>query len=176
MMHRLPSLALLALACFPLLALAAPQDQSIISGPIHISDSWTWIDCGDPSDIIELHSIKVTPDPPQPGKNLTVAVTGYVRETIEEGAYADVTVKLGLVKLLQKEFDVCEEARNADASVRCPVDPGEYEVEQTVELPKEIPPAKFTIMVRGYTPEDEPMVCVDIKVDFMKKRPFPKIW
>jgi len=28
----------------------------------------------------------------------------------QDGAYADVTVKLGLVKLLQKRFDVCEEA------------------------------------------------------------------
>jgi hypothetical protein len=28
----------------------------------------------------------------------------------QEGAYADVTVKLGLIKLLQKRFDVCEEA------------------------------------------------------------------
>ena len=28
----------------------------------------------------------------------------------QEGAYADVVVKLGLVKLLTKRFDVCEEA------------------------------------------------------------------
>ena len=28
----------------------------------------------------------------------------------QEGAYADVTVKLGLIKLLQKQFDICEEA------------------------------------------------------------------
>lgn len=28
----------------------------------------------------------------------------------QDGAYADVTVKLGIVKLLQKEFDLCEEA------------------------------------------------------------------
>lgn len=28
----------------------------------------------------------------------------------QEGAYADVTVKVGLIKLLQKEFDLCEEA------------------------------------------------------------------
>lgn len=28
----------------------------------------------------------------------------------QEGAYADVTVKLGLIKLLQKEFDLCQEA------------------------------------------------------------------
>lgn len=35
---------------------------------------------------------------------------------IQEGAYADVVVKLGLVKLLTKTFDICEEAY-----VICPV-------------------------------------------------------
>ena len=30
--------------------------------------------------------------------------------SLQEGAYADVIVKIGLVKLLQKEFDLCEEA------------------------------------------------------------------
>jgi len=30
--------------------------------------------------------------------------------TSQEGAYADVLVKLGLIKLLQKKFDVCETA------------------------------------------------------------------
>jgi hypothetical protein len=29
---------------------------------------------------------------------------------LQEGSVADVTVKLGLIKLLQKTFDVCEEA------------------------------------------------------------------
>ena len=28
----------------------------------------------------------------------------------QEGAYADVVVKLGLIKLLHKEFDLCQEA------------------------------------------------------------------
>lgn len=28
----------------------------------------------------------------------------------QEGAYADVEVKLGLIKLLHKEFDLCQEA------------------------------------------------------------------
>lgn len=30
--------------------------------------------------------------------------------TTQDGAYADVTVKVGLIKLLQKEVDLCEEA------------------------------------------------------------------
>ena len=29
---------------------------------------------------------------------------------VQEGAYADVTVKMGLVKLLTKTFDLCDEA------------------------------------------------------------------
>lgn len=69
------------------------------------------------------------------------------------------TVKLGLVKLLQKRFDICQEAwvltissflfanrflmlkrsREADATVRCPVAPGSHTIEQKVKLPKEIP-------------------------------------
>lgn len=58
----------------------------------------------------QLKSITVSPDPPVPGKPLSVTAVADVLETIEEGAYADVLVKLGLIKLLQKRFDVCEEA------------------------------------------------------------------
>lgn len=62
-----------------------------------------------------------------------------------------------MIKLLQKEFDVCEEAyvkiswciatiltpsprRKANASIQCPVKEGTHKVTQTVTLPKEIPP------------------------------------
>lgn len=138
-------------------------------GPIRTMDSWSYVDCGLATDAIQLKSIKVSPDPPVPGKNLTVTVEGDVLETIEEGAYVDVTVKLGLIKLLQKEFDVCEEARHANASVQCPVQPGPYTVSETVELPQEIPKAKFSVMVRGYTVDDDDMLCLDLFVDFMKK-------
>jgi hypothetical protein len=66
-----------------------------------------------------------------------------------------VVVKVGVIKILQKEFDLCEEAcvlssysecpadrissRKAHASISCPVEKGEHTVEHTVELPKEIP-------------------------------------
>jgi ML domain len=80
----------------------------------------------------------------------------------QEGAYADVTVKLGVVKLLSKEFDLCEEAyvflvlpvfaiptgissrRNAELEVQCPVKEGDYLVEHTVALPKEIPKGELS--------------------------------
>jgi hypothetical protein len=69
----------------------------------------------------------------------------------------DVTVKLGLIKILHKQFDVCEEAcvssltlltlesdmacrRKSDVDIQCPVEKGPYNVTQTVALPREIPP------------------------------------
>ncbi|KAK6908146.1 phosphatidylglycerol/phosphatidylinositol transfer protein [Kwoniella mangroviensis CBS 8507] len=142
---------------------------TVKDGDVRTMDSWSYVDCGLATDAVQLKSIHVTPDPPVPGKNLTVEVEADVIEPIKEGAYADVTVKLGLIKLLQKQFDVCEEARNANATVQCPVSPGPYKVKQTVELPKEIPKAKFSVQVRGYTDTDEDMVCLDLFVDFMKR-------
>ncbi|KAK7064148.1 Phosphatidylglycerol/phosphatidylinositol transfer protein [Favolaschia claudopus] len=135
-----------------------------------LASAWEYTDCGLPTNPIQLDSIEISPDPPLPGKDLTVTAKGIVTEVIEEGATADVTVKLGLVKLLQKKFDVCEEARKANASISCPVQPGPYEVVQTVALPKEIPKAKFTVIVRGFTAESEEvdMLCLDLKIDFMK--------
>jgi len=153
-------------------ALTTPEQHPLaVSGPVRTTESWEWKSCGLETDAIQLDTIEVSPDPPQPGKDLTVKVTGTAQEVIQEGAYADVTVKLGLVKILTKTFYVCEEARNANATVQCPVQKGKYTVEQTVALPKEIPKAKFTVDVRGYTVDDEDMLCLQLKIDFLK-RPF----
>lgn len=57
-----------------------------------------------------MKSLTVKPDPPRPGEPLEITAKADVLEVIDEGAYANVLVKLGLVKLLQKRFDVCEEA------------------------------------------------------------------
>jgi hypothetical protein len=84
-----------------------------------------------------------------------------------------VLVKLGLIKLLQRKFDVCETASvrlressprsflaiaitdppvflilisaENNATIQCPVVPGVYEIVQTVELPKEIPKGPYPI-------------------------------
>ncbi|KLT39230.1 vacuole protein [Cutaneotrichosporon oleaginosum] len=139
-------------------------------GPVYTFDSWRYVDCGLPTDPLQIESIELTPDPPKPGKALEVKVKASAIEKIEEGAYADVTVKLGLIKLLQKQFDLCEEARNANASVQCPVEKGDYTVVQKVDLPKEIPKAKFVVNVRAYTADDDDLACLDLIVDFMQPK------
>lgn len=60
--------------------------------------------------------------------------------------------------------------RNANATVQCPVAPGPYEVTQTVDLPREIPHAKFTVGIHGFNADEKDMLCATIVVDFMKGR------
>lgn len=118
-----------------------------------------------------MKSISLSPDPPKPGQDLTVTVVGTAQQRVEDGAYANVVVKLGLIRLLTKTFDVCDEARNANATIQCPIEQGDYTVVETVALPKEIPQAKFTVNVNGYTVDDDDMLCLNLNVDFMKKFP-----
>ncbi|KAF8832417.1 hypothetical protein HHX47_DHR1001974 [Lentinula edodes] len=168
-MTILRSSVIASLCLFSLTSAASSVTQTPLDAVENFSDKWSWKDCGMETDPIRIQSIEISPDPPLPGKPLTVKVTGTASEVIEEGATADVTVKLGLIKLLSKTFDVCEEARNANASVQCPVEKGQYVVEQTVDLPKEIPPAKFIIHIDGYTVDVDDLMCMDLTIDFTKK-------
>merc|ERR1712000_323488 len=124
-------------------------------GGVHASTTWEFTDCGNPSDVVTIKSLEVKPDPPRPGEKLTIYASGTVHELVEEGAYADVVVKLGLIKLLTRRFDVCEELSKANATLQCPIQPGEYTIEQSVDLPREIPRAKFLVQARAFTQEPE---------------------
>ncbi|KAK3180440.1 hypothetical protein K4F52_008168 [Lecanicillium sp. MT-2017a] len=135
------------------------------------AESWSYEDCGAPDDVLQLESISVKPDPPVPGKDVAITVTGTVRDTIADGAYVDLTVKLGLIKILKKELDICEEARKANSTVQCPVVPGKYTVTHTISLSRNIPWARYKIDVGGYTVDDDPLLCAQISVDFTKQFP-----
>lgn len=142
-MARFAFLAVLLTACASI-ASAIPSQEPLND----LSDKWHWTDCGmglersslrhhvftytyspgNPTDPLRVTSISISPDPPKPGEELTVTVTGEATTTIEasgrphmpsgkaislpsqDGAYADVAVKVGRIKILQKEFDLCDEA------------------------------------------------------------------
>ncbi|KNE90694.1 hypothetical protein PSTG_15874 [Puccinia striiformis f. sp. tritici PST-78] len=126
-------------------------------------------DCGLDTDPLTISSIKIDPSPPKAGQNLTVRATGTIRRLIEDGAYAVVTVNVGLVRLLQKTFDVCEELRKADVSLQCPMEPGDFDIAYEITLPKEIPPVTYRIDALAYTTDDDDMACANFSVDFSRK-------
>lgn len=80
---------------------------------------------GDDDYILDIKDITLTPPNPQPGEELLIEATGYLKERVDFGAYAHVTVALNRrLVLLRKTFDLCEEMENNDAEIKCPVEPG----------------------------------------------------
>ncbi|EJU04326.1 hypothetical protein DACRYDRAFT_20895 [Dacryopinax primogenitus] len=168
LLNYLAFATLAAAAAWNPLQLVLPQEQAQVQVPA----TWAWKDCGDESFLVNVQTLEVSPDPPEPGKPLTLHGTGKVNGLIEDGAYANVLVKAGYVIILKKRFDLCEEAVNNNFTVQCPIDEGYHEITQTVELPREIPKFKYAIQIRGFTADEEDMTCLDITIDFKQPKPF----
>ncbi|WFD25608.1 hypothetical protein MNAN1_000571 [Malassezia nana] len=130
--------------------------------------SWTWTPCDYADAAVSVYSIETDPDPPVKGQNLTVRGVGDVYTTISEGATLDVQVRLGLLRVFTQKLDLCEVLRENNVTVQCPIAPGHYDVNHTVYLPREIPPAKFGIHVLGQTQDGELMTCLDFTVSFIR--------
>lgn len=85
------------------------------------------MDAGDETYGVEIKDITLTPSFPEPGKELLIEAEGTVKDAILDGAIVQVTVKLGLVTLIRKTFDLCEEMEKNDV-LNCPVEKGDIKV------------------------------------------------
>jgi hypothetical protein len=117
-------------------------------------------------DTIHITSVDLDPNPPKAGQPLVIKAKGTVDEEIDEGAYVQLTVKYGLIRLISTKADLCEQIGNVDLS--CPVKPGEIEVVKSVDLPKEIPPGKYTVLADVYSSEGEKITCLTATVVFSR--------
>jgi hypothetical protein len=57
-------------------------------------------------------------------------------ETVPNGTQIEVVVKYGVIQMIKKKFDFCEQVQEIDE--KCPVAPGEKVFNKVVALPKEI--------------------------------------
>ncbi|MEU9045894.1 MULTISPECIES: ML domain-containing protein [unclassified Kitasatospora] len=139
---------------------------------------WDYTNAGSPTDPLQINGITVTPDPPAPGQTSVFTVNATVQEPIADGAYVDVTVKLGLIKVLTKQFDLLAELRGEGSlKLACdtsdgksPIPKGDTRLTLTLDLPRETPQAKFNVAVRGFTVDDDDLLALDVKIDFLKSR------
>lgn len=123
--------------------------------------SWKYLPTAFVYNLINLYNCR--------GQDLTIKVKFRAPKVIENGATADILVKMGLVKFLKISVDICEELRDKNATMQCPIEAGEHTFEHTTLLPKEIPRTKFFIDISGFTAEDENMFCTNFAVDFMTR-------
>ncbi|CEP61226.1 sterol transporter LALA0_S02e09582g [Lachancea lanzarotensis] len=121
----------------------------------------------DEKQVLDIKLVNLLPNPPVRGENVTVSAAGYVKETIEKGAYVDVEVRLGYIKLLSQTYDLCEELENNDVGgLKCPIKAGDYMIEKSVEIPQEVPPGKYTVLARAYTEDDDEITCLSGEIYF----------
>ncbi|KAF8923881.1 Phosphatidylglycerol/phosphatidylinositol transfer protein, partial [Dissophora ornata] len=77
---------------------------------------------------------------------------------------------VGVVKLLTKRYQFCEES--VKIGKECPVKAGVQILQHSVDLPKEIPPGKYTVNVRVKNPasadggEGQEVTCLIAKAQF----------
>lgn len=114
--------------------------------------------------LLTINSLEISPNPPQRGQNLTIVGDGILAMDVEDGAYVDVTVNYGYIKLIQQTYDLCEEL--PEVGMECPLEAGEYDLIKAVELPSQIPPGKYTVIARAYTKDDELITCLTGSIEF----------
>ncbi|CAI5755686.1 unnamed protein product [Candida verbasci] len=116
------------------------------------------------SQLLKLQEIIIAPNPPKAGSNLTFTATGYISKTIEDGAYVEVDVRYGFIKLVHQTFDLCEEVQKVD--LECPIQKGNQIISKVVEIPQEVPPGKYLVNARAYTKDDEYITCLTAQIEF----------
>lgn len=118
-------------------------------------------------DIITIDEVILTPNPPQAGTTLVIEARGKVKETIEDGAYVNLEVKYGYIRLINTQADLCKEIKNVD--LECPIEKGDIAITKPVDLPKEIPPGKYTVQADVYTKAGDHITCLTATVTFGRK-------
>lgn len=135
------------------------QDTKPIPGdsPIEVCDA-------SEKQLLHLDEVIVTPNPPVAGQNLTFTAVGTLDKTIEEGAYVEVEVRYGFIKLIHQTYDLCEEIVKVD--LQCPIKLGKQTITKNVEIPEEVPPGKYLVVARAYTKDDEYITCLTATIIF----------
>ncbi|KAJ3022565.1 UNVERIFIED_CONTAM: Phosphatidylglycerol/phosphatidylinositol transfer protein [Siphonaria sp. JEL0065] len=154
-------LCLLSLATsFTIAANQHQQNLAILETPSSFDGSIEL--CGSSSDVFQPSKIAMNPDPPKRGEKLDVTVIGELSEDVVDGAYINVIVKIGVIKLYQGKLDLCEESGKIGHP--CPIAKGHQEVFHSVDIPREVPPGKYNIAVKVFTADDKPLTCLNIKI------------
>jgi hypothetical protein len=100
------------------------------------------------------------------GLVLKVTAKGDLAEDIEEGAKVHLQVKYGLITIIKQDADFCDNAKNVD--LECPIKKGVTELTKEIELPKQIPPGKYTVLADVVTKNGKKITCLTAMVQFSR--------
>ncbi|KAG4304824.1 hypothetical protein PORY_001877 [Pneumocystis oryctolagi] len=114
--------------------------------------------------LLDLERLKIIPDPPIRGKEVTIEASGTLKEDILLGSYALLKAKYEFIPLISVKEDLCEQAKRID--IRCPIRKGYFSVNQTFFIPKNIIPGKYIVLSDVMTEKNQRIACFSISVVF----------
>lgn len=124
----------------------------------------SWVSCGRDDDLFSFESLEISPDPPRRSSPLTVNVTGYLKEAIDEGV-VEYEAKFGGFTLATGKLDGCPTLKKEPNLPQCPVAAGRINVTHSVELPWHVPPGRYLINAKGKRSVDGKQIfCIDLDV------------
>lgn len=102
------------------------------------------------------------------GQSLTIRATGRLAEIVSNGSYAHIQVKWIFVSLIDKDFDLCENADMADK--KCPIEKGAFNITKEVVIPKAVPPGKYHVTAAAFTKDEadggKKITCLEGQIKF----------
>lgn len=124
--------------------------------------------CADPKDyILQIDHVDLSPNPPKPGEKLVISANGTLSEQIEPGATVFLQVKYGLITLIKQEADLCDNLPKID--IECPLKKGPMTILKEVDIPKQVPPGKYTVLADVNTVDKEKISCLEASVVFSRQ-------
>ncbi|KAK8198149.1 phosphatidylglycerol/phosphatidylinositol transfer protein precursor [Phyllosticta capitalensis] len=116
--------------------------------------------------ILTIDDVDLAPNPPEAGKKLAITAKGTLHEKVEEGAKVNLQVKYGLITLIRQTADLCEYVKEVD--LECPLDKGDLKLYKEVDLPKEIPPGKYSVIADVVSKDDDAITCLQATIVFSR--------
>ena len=98
------------------------------------------------------------------GTALSIVARGDLSEDVEDGAKVHLQVKYGLITIIKQTADLCDQVKNVD--LECPLKKGELALTKDVELPKQIPPGKYTVLADVVSKDEKKITCLSATVEF----------
>lgn len=98
------------------------------------------------------------------GQVLSITARGDLSEDVEDGAKVNLQVKYGLITIIKQTADLCNTVKNVD--LECPIKKGETALTKDVELPKQIPPGKYTVLADVISKDEKKITCLKATVEF----------
>ncbi|KAL4807056.1 Phosphatidylglycerol/phosphatidylinositol transfer protein [Aspergillus unguis] len=138
------------------------SSQDVIAQGAPVSGNNPLEFCADPAgDLLEIKNVDLSPNPPKAGTTLKIKAEGVLKQKVEQGAYVLLTVKYGLITLINQQADLCDQLKNVDLG--CPLEEGPMVLTKEVDLPTQIPPGRYTVHADVFTKDEKRLTCLDAK-------------